>query len=127
MPFSYLEHQTTQDILALTTRTPDNDERERLRRLLGPDIKAKTIQIWFQNRRSKSRAKQRQQAAKRLEEGIVDDDSGSGGDCKSEEQSEITSAGSEDAGKRNAKIDELKCLIRDGESALSIRLDTCQV
>lgn len=40
-------------------RNPDAIERERLRALLGPDIKPKTIQIWFQNRRSKSRAKER--------------------------------------------------------------------
>ncbi|ORX34834.1 hypothetical protein BD324DRAFT_137053 [Kockovaella imperatae] len=43
-----------------STLNPDAHTREALARQLGPDVKPKTLQIWFQNRRSKSRAKERE-------------------------------------------------------------------
>lgn len=49
----------------LTYRNPDAATREALARRLGPDIRPKTLQIWFQNRRSKSRAKEREQGIPR--------------------------------------------------------------
>ncbi|WVQ75708.1 hypothetical protein IAR50_005338 [Cryptococcus sp. DSM 104548] len=43
-------------------KNPDGPTREALAKQLGPDIRPKTLQIWFQNRRSKSRAKERDAA-----------------------------------------------------------------
>ncbi|WWD08909.1 hypothetical protein V865_007023 [Kwoniella europaea PYCC6329] len=40
-------------------KNPDGPAREALAKRLGPDVRPKTLQIWFQNRRSKSRAKER--------------------------------------------------------------------
>ncbi|WVQ80964.1 hypothetical protein IAT38_003071 [Cryptococcus sp. DSM 104549] len=40
-------------------KNPDGPTREALAKRLGPDVRPKTLQIWFQNRRSKSRAKER--------------------------------------------------------------------
>ncbi|WVQ93603.1 hypothetical protein IAU59_000678 [Kwoniella sp. CBS 9459] len=40
-------------------KNPDGAAREALAKKLGPDVRPKTLQIWFQNRRSKSRAKER--------------------------------------------------------------------
>ncbi|RXK37338.1 hypothetical protein M231_05404 [Tremella mesenterica] len=40
-------------------KNPDAATREALAKQLGSDVKPKTLQIWFQNRRSKSRAKER--------------------------------------------------------------------
>ena len=41
-------------------RNPDASTREALARKLGPDVRSKTIAVWFQNRRSKSRTKDRE-------------------------------------------------------------------
>lgn len=101
-------------IRKLIGRVPDAEERERLRSLLGPDIKAKTIQIWFQNRRSKSRTKERQAAAKRALDGNEDDASGSGGDSKSEGQLDRESTtGAQDL--EGSRLATLRQLIRDGK------------
>ncbi|TYJ51296.1 hypothetical protein B9479_008139 [Cryptococcus floricola] len=43
-------------------KNPDGPTREALARQLGPEVRPKTLQIWFQNRRSKSRAKERNAA-----------------------------------------------------------------
>ncbi|OWZ70049.1 hypothetical protein AYX14_04566 [Cryptococcus neoformans] len=43
-------------------KNPDGPTREALAKKLGPDVRPKTLQIWFQNRRSKSRAKERDAA-----------------------------------------------------------------
>ncbi|KAE8543282.1 hypothetical protein D1P53_000773 [Cryptococcus gattii VGV] len=43
-------------------KNPDGPTREALAKKLGPDVRPKTLQIWFQNRRSKSRAKERNAA-----------------------------------------------------------------
>ncbi|WVR03562.1 hypothetical protein IAU60_000554 [Kwoniella sp. DSM 27419] len=40
-------------------KNPDSAQRDALVQQLGSDIKPKTLQIWFQNRRSKARAKER--------------------------------------------------------------------
>ncbi|KAK8845608.1 hypothetical protein IAR55_006324 [Kwoniella newhampshirensis] len=40
-------------------QNPDSQMRDALAKQLGPDIRPKTLQIWFQNRRSKARAKER--------------------------------------------------------------------
>ncbi|KAK4689592.1 hypothetical protein P7C73_g521, partial [Tremellales sp. Uapishka_1] len=40
-------------------KNPDAATREALAKRLGPEVRPKTLQIWFQNRRSKSRARDR--------------------------------------------------------------------
>ncbi|WVO16793.1 hypothetical protein L204_104478 [Cryptococcus depauperatus] len=50
-------------------KNPDSAAREALAKKLGPEVRPKTLQIWFQNRRSKSRAKERDAAHRKLQDG----------------------------------------------------------
>ena len=112
---AFVPAEPPSDVNKLMIRTPDGDERERLRGLLGPDIKAKTIQIWFQNRRSKSRTKERQAAAKRAEEALGHDDWGSSGDAKSDGPRDESSATAVEARRKGGQMDQLEALVRDSE------------
>ena len=79
-------------------------------------MKAKTIQIWFQNRRSKSRTKERQAAARRAEEGADVESSGSGGDGKSDTAADQAGVAAMEAKRIEVQLEDLRCLVRDGQS-----------
>ncbi|WWD22555.1 hypothetical protein CI109_107048 [Kwoniella shandongensis] len=102
---------------------PDSAAREALAKRLGPDVRPKTLQIWFQNRRSKSRAKERNAVLQRTHrmsegnDGLPQSLSGHRGDSGSQPTNPGDGGGS---GKRGIDEAALKSLILGDNQHLTL-------